>query len=324
MLKTRFKTVAAALAAAAAFSAPAISHAQTAPNCGTAQLIVPWGAGGDTDIVFRAYVDAVNKAGTKPQLQVVNVGGQGGIKGTVQVKDAKPDGCMLAAIHESVITSFLTGRAKFTYTALDPVSLVSFTPSIIGASTKAPFKTMQEMIETARKSPKSVTAGVTLGSTSHFIFLLIEDAAKVDFRYVSYDGTRERNTALLAGNVLLGETNILTANQYMKEGSLNGLGIATEKRDPQAPNIPTLGETGVKVLYGLARGVMAPKGTPPAVIKFWEDAFAKAAKDPAVIKTLEGGGSQVLYKDAKGYGEFLKKGYEEHERLAIKIGMYKK
>ena len=78
------------------------------------------------------------------------------------------------------------------------------------------------------------------------------------------------------------------------------------------------------VLYGLARGVMAPKGTPAGVIKFWEDAFAKAAKDATVIKTLEGGGSTVLYKDAKGYGEFLKAGYEEHERLAIKIGMYKK
>lgn len=324
MSRNRFLAMAASVAAACVLSVPGIGHAQTAPNCGTAQLVVPWGAGGDTDIVFRAYVDAVNKAGTKPQLQVVNVGGQGGIKGTVQVKDAKPDGCTLVAIHESVITSFLTGRAKFTYTALDPVSLVSFTPSIIGASTKAPFKSMKEMIEAARKAPKSVTAGVTLGSTSHFIFLLIEDAAKVEFRYVSYDGTRERNTALLAGNVLLGETNILTANQYMKEGSLNGLGIATEQRDPKAPTVPTLKETGVNVLYGLARGVMAPKGTPAGVIKFWEDAFAKAAKDATVIKTLEGGGSTVLYKDAKGYGEFLKAGYEEHERLALKIGMYKK
>jgi tripartite-type tricarboxylate transporter receptor subunit TctC len=324
MSKVRFMAAAATVASAALMAAPALTHAQTAPNCSTAQLIVPWAAGGDTDIVFRAYVDAVNKSGIKPQLQVVNVGGQGGIKGTAQVKDARPDGCMLIAIHESVITSFLTGRANFTHDALDPVALVSFTPSIIGASTKAPFKNLAEMLDTARKNPKSVTAGVTLGSTSHFIFLLIEDAAKVEFRYVSYDGTRERNTALLAGNVLLGETNILTANQYMKEGSLNGLGIATDTRDPQAPTVPTLKEQGVNVLYGLARGVMAPKGTPAGVIKFWDDAFAKASKDPNVIKTLEGGGSQVMYKDAKGYGAFLKQGYEEHERLAIKIGMYKK
>jgi tripartite-type tricarboxylate transporter receptor subunit TctC len=323
MLKARFMAAAATVATAALMGAPAVSGA-AAPNCTTAQLIVPWGAGGDTDIIFRTYVDSINKSGIKPQLQVVNVGGQGGIKGTAQVKDAKPDGCMLIAIHESVITSFLTGRANFTHDALEPVSLVTFTPSIVGASTKAPFNDLKGMLEVAKKDPKSVTVGVTLGSTSHFIFLLIEDAAKVEFRYVSYDGTRERNTALLSGNVLMGETNIISAKQYIQEGSLNGLGIATEKRDPLAPEIPTLAEQGVNVLYGLSRGIMAPKGTPAATIKFWEDAFAKAAKDPNVIKIIEDGGSSVLYMDAKGYGEFLKKGYEEHERLAIKIGMFKK
>jgi len=77
----------------------------------------------------------------------------------------------------------------------------------------------------SKKDPKSVTVGVTLGSTSHFIFLLVEDATNTEFRYVSYDGTRERNTALLAGNVMMGETNVLTAKQYIAEGSLNALGL---------------------------------------------------------------------------------------------------
>jgi len=183
---------------------------------------------------------------------------------------------------------------------------------------------MTEMVEYAKKNPKQVTAGVTLGSTSHFIFLLIEDATGAQFRYVSYDGTRERNTALLAGNVLLGETNILSAKQYLSEGALLALGIATEKRDPQLPQVATLIEQKIPVTYGLARGVMAPKGTPPAVIKFWDSAFEKASKDPAVIKAITGASSTVMYKPAAGYGEFLKASYAEHERLAIKIGMYKK
>lgn len=323
MLKSRFVSAAASIATAGLLTLSAGAQA-AAPTCSTAQLIVPWGAGGDTDIVFRTYVDAINKTGIKPQLQVVNVGGQGGIRGTTQVKDAKPDGCMLIAIHESVITSYLTGRAKFTYDALQPISLVSYTPSIVGASTKAPFKSLKEMIDMSKKSPESVTVGVTLGSTSHFIFLLVEDAADVKFRYVSYDGTRQRNTALLAGNVMMGETNVLTANKYIEEGSLMALGIATEKRDPLIKNVPTLKEQGVNVLYGLARGVAAPKGTPAGVVKFWEEAFAKAAKDPAVIKAIEQKGSMVLSKGSKDYAEFLKQAYAEHERLAIKIGMFKK
>jgi tripartite-type tricarboxylate transporter receptor subunit TctC len=158
MSKTRFMAAAAAVATAALFGT---SASAAAPNCSTAQLIVPWGAGGDTDIVFRTYVDTINKSGIKPQVQVVNVGGQGGMRGAAQVKDARPDGCMMIALHESVITSFLTGRANFTHDAFDAVSLVSYTPSIIGSSTKSPFKDLKGMLELAKKDPKSVTVGVT-------------------------------------------------------------------------------------------------------------------------------------------------------------------
>jgi len=325
MRKSIFSKAVLAASIGAALTLPLVAQAQgTAPKCSTAQLVVPWAAGGDTDIVFRVYVDAVNKSGIKPELQVVNIGGQGGNKGSGEVRRAKPDGCTLVAIHESVITSFLTGRVPFTYDAFEPVALVSYTPSIIGATAKAPFKTMTEMVDYAKKNPKQVTAGVTLGSTSHFIFLLVEDATGAQFRYVSYDGTRERNTALLSGNVLLGETNILSAKQYLSEGSLLALGIATEKRDPQLPQVPTLIEQKIPVTYGLARGVMAPKGTPPNVIKFWDAAFEKASKDPAVIKAITGASSTVMYKSAADYGAFLKSSFAEHERLAIKIGMYKK
>lgn len=321
MSKTRFMAAAAAVATAALFGT---SASAAAPECSTAQLIVPWGAGGDTDIVFRTYVDTINKTGIEPQLQVVNVGGQGGIRGATQVKDAKPDGCMLIALHESVITSFLTGRAKFTYDAFEPVSLVSYTPSIVGASTKAPFTDLKSMIEMSKKDPKSVTVGVTLGSTSHFIFLLIEDATDTEFRYVSYDGTRQRNTALLAGNVMMGETNVLTAKKYIEEGSLNALGIATEKRDPLIADVPTLKEQDVNVLYGLARGVALPKDTPAKYVTFWEEAFAKAAQDVDLVKSITDKGSMVLYKGSNDYTTFLKQTYAEHERLAIKIGMFKK
>ncbi|EKE69827.1 MULTISPECIES: tripartite tricarboxylate transporter substrate binding protein [Oceanibaculum] len=320
--RTLLSTAAAALMAATAFF-PGESRA-AAPDCSTAQLIVPWGAGGDTDIVFRTFVDAINKSGVKPELQVVNIGGQGGNRGSGEARKAKPDGCTLVAIHESVITSFLTGRVDYTYDAFEPISLVTYTPSIIGAYAKAPYATMKEMIDAAKKEPKSITAGVTLGSTSHFIFLLVEDATGAEFRYVSYEGTRERNTALLAGNVMLGETNILTAKQYISEGSLKALGIATEKRDEQVADIPTLKEQGVPVTYGLARGVMAPKGTPPEIIRFWEGVFEKAAMDPSLTKAITGASSVVMYKNAADYAAFLKSSFAEHERLAIKIGMYKK
>jgi len=80
----------------------------------------------------------------------------------------------------------------------------------------------------------------------------------------------------------------------------------------------------VNVLYGLARGVALPKGTPAEFVTFWEQAFAKAAQDPALVTSIEQGGSMVLYKNSPAYGTFLQESYAEHERLAIKIGMFKK
>jgi tripartite-type tricarboxylate transporter receptor subunit TctC len=123
---------------------------------------------------------------------------------------------------------------------------------------------------------------------------------------------------------MMGETNVLTAKQYIEEGTLYALGIATEERDPIIPVVQTLKEQGVNVLYGLTRGVALPKGTPADIVQFWEQAFVKASQDPALKQAIEAGGSVALSMDSKGYGDFLAQSYAEHERLAIQIGMFKK
>ena len=317
-----FLAIATAFSALAAFAiGPA--HAVELP-CSTAKLIVPWGAGGDTDIIFRLLVDEANKQGAKPKLQVVNVSGQGGNKGAKDAKASAPDGCTLFAMHDSAIISYLAGRVNFTWDAFAPIATVSYTPSVIGANTATPYKNMKEFVATAKKAPGTITTGVTLGSTSQFVFLLIEDAAKIKLKYVPYEGTRQRLTALLAKNIQVGEMNILTAKQYMKEGSLKGLGIAAEKRDPLAPDLPTLKEQGVDVVYGLTRGVVAPKGTKPDVIKYWEGVIEKAAKSKPVESALAAKGTSVVFRDPAQYTSFLKKSYAQYEKLAIAIGMYKK
>lgn len=309
--------------AAVALAAFASVAAAAEMPCSTAKLIVPWAAGGDTDIIYRAVVEAANKAGAKPQLQVVNVGGQGGTKGAKEVRSAAPDGCTLLALHDSVYISFLTGRADFTWDAFEPVSLMTNTPVIIGVNKEAPFKTLKEMIETAKKAPNTITTGATLGSTSHFFFILIEDKAKIRLKYVPYEGTRERITALLANNIQMGEMNIITAKQYLGGGTLRSLGIGTEERDKAMPDLPTLKEQGLDVQYGVNRGVVAPKGTKPEVIAQWEAVFAKAAKDPAVVKLMESQGTEVKYLNAKDYKAFMTKGFADHKTAASNLGILK-
>lgn len=302
----------------------AIGISESAPNCSTAQLVVPWSKGGETDVVFRIFADSINSTGIKPQLEVINIVGQGSVLGTTQIKNAKPDGCTLIAIHENVITSYLTGHANFSYEAFAPIALVSYTPSVIGASPKAPFKSLQEMIDLAKQKPESVAVGITRGSRSHFFFLLIEDAAKVKFRYIEFEGSYQRNIALLENKIMLGETHLITTMQSIQDGSLVALGIATASRDALVKDVPTLKEQGMNIIYGSPKGVAAPKGTPINVIKFWQNAFAKASKDPIVVIAIEEKGSEVLSKGSEDYTTFLKDSFEKHRNMAIQTGIYQK
>lgn len=314
-----------ALGAAAVIAglAPAAALAADIP-CSTARLIVPWKPGGDTDLVFRIVLDAVNSSGFKPTLQQVSISGQSGNKGAKEVKDAKPDGCTLLAIHESQITTYLAGRADFTWDAFEPVSLLTYTPSVIGSHADVPYDDMAGLIAFAKKNPGAVKVGVTTGSTSQFVNLLIEEATGTEFKYVPYEGTRDRLTALLTKTIDIGEMNILTAKQYITEGTMKALGIATEERDPILPDLKTLKEQGIDVVYGLNRGVVAPKGTPADVIAHYAAAFEAAMKSDKVKKALDEKGTWIVYKGPDEYRAFFEKSYADSEKVAIKIGMYKK
>lgn len=313
----------AATIAVAVIAAPFSALAADIP-CSTAKLIVPWNAGGDTDIVFRLVTNSMNTSGFKPQLQVVNIGGQSGNKGAKEAKESKPDGCTVFAIHESMITTYLAGRVDFTWDAFTPVARLTYTPSVLGGHSATPFDDMKGLVSYAKKNPGAVKVGVTTGSTSQFVNLLVEDATDTSFKYVPYEGTRERLTAILAKNIDVGEMNILTAKKYIQEGSMKAYGIATEERDPLMPELLTLKEQGIDVVYGLHRGVVLPKGASPDVVKHYEEGFKKAMNDPEVKKALDEKGTWIVWLGPEDYAKFFQKSYADHEKVAIKIGMYKK
>lgn len=319
-MKRTFLGLAAAVTAGLAFVA---GPASAEIPCSTAKMVVPWKPGGDTDLVFQVVARAINETDFKPKLQIVHISGQSGNKAAKEVKGSKPDGCTLMAIHESQITTYLAGRVDFTWDAFDPVSLLTYTPSVLGANANVPFSNMKELVAYAKKNPGKLGVGVTTGSTSQFFNLVIEDQTGTEFKYIPYEGTRDRLTAILSHNVDVGEMNILTAKKYIQEGSMKALGIATEKRDPLMPELPTMKEQGVDVIYGLNRGVVAPKGTPADVIKHYEAAFKKAMTDPAVVKHMDEKGTWIVYKNAEEYKKFFEESFAQHLKVAKKIGMFK-
>jgi len=292
--------------------------------CSTAKLIVPWKAGGGTHVIFSIFEKTIQNLDVKPKIKVVTIPGQGGNKGAKEAAKAKPDGCTLFAIHQSAITSFLNGRIKFQFDNFETVSLLTSTPDIVGAAGNVPWKNLKELETAAKASPGTILTGATFGSTSQFMWLLLEDLTGMKFKYVPFDGTRQRMTALLSNAIQLGTLNVASGRKYMESGELKAFGIAADKRSKHLPDLPTLKEQGVDLIYALKRGIVAPKGTPKAVLDQWAAIFKKAAEDPGLMKQMDAKGTEVSWVGPGDYRDWAKKTFADHEKVAIKIGMYKK
>ncbi len=286
------------------------------------KLIVPWAAGGDTDSIFRPFGQFLQKhLGTT--VVIANVTGASGTVGAREARSAPPDGYTLYAVHDYIHSTYYTGVADVAWTDFEPVCSVSETPSVLTASPKTRWSSFQELVADARARPGQITVGATLGSTSHFFPALIEKAAGIKFKYVSYEGLAPRMNAILGGHIDLTDSN-LTQKGKVEAGQLKFLAIATEKRLPEAPDVPTLRELGVDVVYAVTRGLLVPKGTPADVVATLEAACRKATGEPGFAEAMAKQGTFVRFLDRKAYREFLEKNDRLNRDLARDLGLLKR
>ena len=286
------------------------------------KLVVPWAAGGDTDVIYRAFQPFFQKH-LGQTVVIANVGGASGTKGAREAKDAPADGYTLFAVHDSIHSTYFTGVADVNWTDFQPICLVSATPSIVTASPKAPWTDMKSLLDDAKKRPGQISVGATLGSTSHFFPALVEKAAGLKFKYVSYEGTAPRMNALLGSHIDVAESN-LTQKGKAEAGQLKFLAIATDKRSPEMPNLPTLKELGIDVTYAVNRGILVNKGAPKEAVDKLVSACAAAAKEPAFAEAMKAQGTLVQYLGPKEYTEFLRANDTLNRDLSKDLGMLKR
>src|ERR1700752_3488925 len=192
------------------------------------------------------------------------------------------------------------------YPDFEPICLIASTPSVLTASPTHPWKDWQGLRADAKKRPGQIPVGPTLASTSHFFPALIEQAAGVKFKYVSYEGLAPRMNAILGGHVDLTDSN-LTQKGKVEAGQLKFLAIASEQRNPEMPEVPTLKEFGLDIVYEVVRGLMVPKGTPEPVRAKLAEACRQATADPAFAEAMKLQGTAGAHLDPKAYGAFLDK-----------------
>jgi tripartite-type tricarboxylate transporter receptor subunit TctC len=194
---------------------------------------------------------------------------------------------------------------------------------VLTASAKTPWKNWQELADDAKKRPGEITVGATLGSTSHIFPAMIEKAGGVKFKFVSYEGLAPRMNALLGGHINLTDSN-LTQKGKVEAGLLRFIAIASEKRDPETPDVPTLKELGMDIVYEVVRGILVPKGTPAPVRAKLEDGCAKATKEASFAQSMKLQGTRVAYLNANDYAAFLAKIDGESKAIMTDLGLIKK
>ena len=287
------------------------------------QLIVPWKPGGGTDVVMRIITHYASQCLEEPMV-VVNVPGVGGTLGPRKAKDAKPDGYTLVTLHQTLIFSKLSGVCDFAYSSFIPIAGMTNTPDILTVRGDAPWNNLKELIEDAKKRPGEITYGGTFGTTTHFFPLQVGRKAGVEFKFVSYEGTAERQTALLGGHIDMAPTNITSGKKYFEAGKFKALGIATKERHPLIPNVPTLKELGMDVQSALYRGMWAPLGTPKPIIDELTGVFKKVAENPEFVKKITDLGSFVQFAPQDEYKAIMDAEVKKITKLVETVGMKRK
>lgn len=275
-----------AFAAFAAFAAPAA--AQDYPTR-PITLVIPFAAGGSTDLVGRLVAQKMGED-LGQQVVVENRGGAGGNLGAAHVAKAEPDGYTI--LMATVATHALNPAiyTKMPYDAekdFAPISLLVTVPNVLTVHPSVPANTVQELIDLLKKEPgKYSYASSGNGSPLHLSGELFKTMAGVDIVHVPYKGSGPALIDVIAGQVPMQFDNLPSSTEHIKSGKLKGLGITTKERSPSFPDMPAIADTLPGYETYSWNALFAPAGAPPEAIKRLNEAANKAIAEPAVKEKL--------------------------------------
>jgi tripartite-type tricarboxylate transporter receptor subunit TctC len=275
---------------------PALASAQDFPTK-PIKLIVPFPAGGPNDIIARVVGQKMSELIKQPVL-IDNRGGQGGVLGTDAVAKAAPDGYTIA-ISSAGALAISPSMEKVAYDALKdfaPVTLVATVPEMLVVATNVPAHDMKELIALARAQPGKLNfASSGPGSLPHLACELFKLTAKIDIVHVPYRGAAPAVNDLLGQQVQMTFLDLPVILPQIKAGTLRPIALGAPERAPTAPDVPTTTEAGMPdLIIENWYGMVAPAGTPPAIIARLNKIATEAMADPLVKEKLAAQGATLV------------------------------
>ena len=271
------------------------------------RLIVPFVPGGNTDIIARVFAPRMSEL-IGQQIVVENRGGAGSTISTEAVARAVPDGyviLMVSAAH-TINPAMIKKLPYDSVKDFAPVSIIADVPTAFVVHPSLPAKTVKEFIAIARARPGEInysTAG--RGTVGHLAAELLSSTAKIKLIHVPYKGTGQSMVDLVAGHVQMQLSSMPAAIQNVRTGRLRMIAQTGKQRSGAAPDTPTMEEAGLPgFVVSSGFGLMAPAGTPHAVINHLHSTLVKALNDPRVKDNLAMQGAEVVASSPAEYDQF--------------------
>ena len=273
------------------------------------RMLVPFAAGGPTDVIARLVAQRVSEAWGQ-QVVIENIPSGGGNTAAGMAARAAPDGYTILAVS----TSFIVNPSMYTKVPFDPVkdfapiTLVAASPNVLFVNPQFPVKSVKELIELVKANPgKYSYAQPATGSTPHLAGELFKLKYNLDLVTVPFNGAALAVNSTLGGHTPIAFTALPPAMSNIKEGKLRGLALLAHKRSASLPDVPTMAEAGIPDQEGdTLTGMVAPTGTPQEIVDKWNAEIVKMVAQPEMQKRLAELGFEAVANTPAEFGARIK------------------
>ena len=312
------------LLGAAAAALPWASQAQSAAwPAKPIRWIVPFPAGGTTDVVTRLVAAELTKS-LGQSVVVDNKPGAGTVLGVDLAAKAPADGHTLVTVANSFcVNQTLVKNLPYDgLRDLRPVGLMGMSEHVLATHPGSGLKTVADLMAAAKRQPGKLSyASFGAGTSAHLSGAMLEAQAGIDMIHVPYKGQAPALNDLIGGQVTVMFGNWPEFRQHVQSGKLVALGMATAKRSPLAPHIPTLAEQGLAIESNSWNGMLTRSGTPDAVVQRLNAEINKALQAPAVVQAFQEGGIAPLAGSPERFAAFIRSETDKYAQVIRKAGI---
>ena len=300
------------------------SNLKAAPKCRNVKIIVPYAVGTATDLIFRAFGQSINRQSTGSLIKVVNKTHSTVIEENMT---ARPDGCQLLGITQSLVAKFLLNKSALEWSNFTPIAMLTRSPLAIVSRANIRDANLTNLIEAASEKSNSLSLGETSNALERVLRMQLEDVLGVSFKVTTFKNARQSFLALLTHKVDVGLVSLPAAKRRADLRQVKVLAVTDTLGDTRLSDIATLQEQGVNAAFGVDRILLAPQETPAEIVAKISKRFKKASEDPELEEVLSKLYTKIRFKnpdELTQYFENLSADWTTLKRKMTKMGRLEK